>query len=297
MRTFFILIFISIVGIGIALGTVYYGDLEKSGDNVALPSIKLPYKSFIAGTGVVEASSKNIYVGSPVSGVIKKVYVQGGEKIAKGELLFEIDDSAKSVKIPVLKAQIKASQARLQSAIHQLEIIKRMKKLSPHMLTNEKYTKTVDNFNEAKELFALSQEKLKALQKELKFYKIHAPINSLVLQSNVTQGSYFDTNSKALVLGSDKLNIKVNINEFDSWKFEPDSKAVAFIRGNPKQKIALKYQYTIPFVVPKKNLTGLSTEATDTRVLQVMYTVEKKPDFPLYIGEMLDVFVQTSKGK
>ena len=72
MRTFFIWILVSIVGIGIGVGTIYYGDMEKSGDNVALPSITLPYKSFIAGTGVIESDGKNIFVGSLAHGVIKK---------------------------------------------------------------------------------------------------------------------------------------------------------------------------------------------------------------------------------
>jgi len=296
MKTFFILILVSLIGIGVTLGPIYYGNMEKSGDNIALPSIKLPYKSFIAGTGVIEAESKNIYVGSLVHGVIKKVFIQSGDKIKKGDLLFEIDDSSKAVQIPLLKAQIKVSKAKFLSGKHQLNLIKKFKRVSPSMVTSEKYTKIVDVFSEAKESLALSQQKLKTLEEELKLYKVYAPINGIVLQSNITQGSYFDANSKALVVGSDKLSIRVNINEFDSWKFAPNSEAVAFIRGNQKQKITLKYQYTIPFVVPKKNLTGLSTESTDTRVLQVMYEVKKRPDFPLYVGEMLDVFVQINKG-
>jgi len=165
------------------------------------------------------------------------------------------------------------------------------------MVTNEKYAKAVDAFNEAKEMLTLSKTKLTSLQALLKQYKVYAPVDGVVLQSLITKGSYFNANSKALVVGSDRLNIRVNINEFDAWKFKPKSNAVAFIRGNPKQKIALSYDYTIPLVVPKNNLTGLSTEATDTRVLQVMYKVKKHPDFPLYVGEMLDVFVQTSKDK
>ncbi len=297
MKTFFILILVSLIGIGASLGVIYYGDMEQSGDNIALPSIKLPYKSFIAGTGVIEAGSKNIYVGSLAQGVIKKVFVQSGDRIQKGELLFEIDDSSKAVQMPLFKAQIKVSQAKYDSAKHQLELIQNFKKVSPHMVTKEKLMAAVDAYNEAKASLALAQEKLKTLQEVLNRYKVYAPIEGIVLRSNITEGSYFDAHSKALVIGSDKLSIRVNINEFDSWKFVPNSEAVAFIRGNPKQKIALKYQYTIPFVVSKKNLTGLSTEATDTRVLQVMYGVEKRADFPLYVGEMLDVFVQTKQDK
>jgi len=297
MRTFFILILLSVVGIGIAFGVSFYADIEQSGDNTPLPSMQLPYKNFIAATGVVEAKSKNIFVGSLMGGIIKKVYVQSGDSIKKGELLFEIDDAQKRVQIPVLQAQITNSQARLQSAKHQLELLEDMKKLSSSMVTNEKYTKVVDSYSEAKTSYELSKAKLKALKNELTFYKVYAPIAGKVLQSNITIGSIFDANTKALIIGSNKLSVKVNINEFDSTKLAKTAKAMASIRGNAKKRIALKYKYTIPFIVPKKNLTGLSTEQTDTRVLQVVYEIQNRADFPLYVGEMLDVFIETSKDK
>jgi len=85
MRTFFILILLSVIGIGIAFGVSFYADMEQSGDNTPLPAMQLPYKNFIAASGVLEANSKNIYVGSPVSGIVKKVFVQSGESIKKGE--------------------------------------------------------------------------------------------------------------------------------------------------------------------------------------------------------------------
>lgn len=46
-----------------------------------------------------------------------------------------------------------------------------------------------------------------------------------------------------------------------------------------------------PFVVPKRSLTGDSTERVDTRVLQVIYRVERD-DIPLFVGQQLDVFIE-----
>ena len=297
MRTFFILILLSVVGIGIAFGVSFYADMEQSGDNTPLPSMQLPYNNFIAATGVVEPESKNIYVGSLASGIVKRVYVQSGESIKKGALLFEIDDAQKRVRIPILQAQIANSLARLKSVKHQLDLLEDMKKLSSSMVTNEKYTKVVDSYNEAKTFYQLSKTQLKALKSELAFYKIYSPIDGKVLQSNITPSSTFDANTKALIIGSNKLNVKVSINEFDSTKLDNTAKAVASVRGDANKKIELKYKYTIPFIVPKKNLTGLNTEQTDTRVLQVVYEIQNRADFPLYVGEMLDVFIETSKDK
>jgi len=297
MRTFFLLVFASLIGLAVALGAIYYGDMQKSGDNVPLPSFKLPYKSFIAGTGIVEALSKNIVIGSQVSGVIKDVYLQSGEKVHKGELLFRIDDTKERAVLPVAEARVHRALAKVASAKHQLEIIKKMKKVSASMVTKEKFVKLLDAYSEAKKELELARQERKALQKKLKLYEVHSPIEGIVLRSDLAPGSYFDAGSQALVLGSSSYNVRVNINEFDSWKFQKGAEATAFIRGNPKQKVRLEYLYTVPMVTPKTNLTGSPTEQTDTRVLQVMYKVKNDPDFPLYVGEMLDVFIKRTKGE
>jgi len=45
-------------------------------------------------------------------------------------------------------------------------------------------------------------------------------------------------------------------------------------------------------VIPKKSLTGDSTERVDTRVLQVIYRVKDR-NAPLYVGQQMDVYVET----
>jgi HlyD family secretion protein len=46
-------------------------------------------------------------------------------------------------------------------------------------------------------------------------------------------------------------------------------------------------------VIPKKSLTGDSTERVDTRVLQVLYTFDPG-DKPIYLGQQMDVFIETA---
>jgi len=43
--------------------------------------------------------------------------------------------------------------------------------------------------------------------------------------------------------------------------------------------------------VPKRSLTGDSTERVDTRVLQVLYRFDRG-DLPVYVGQQMDVFVE-----
>ena len=46
-----------------------------------------------------------------------------------------------------------------------------------------------------------------------------------------------------------------------------------------------------PYVVPKKSLTGGSTERVDTRVLQALYSFDHG-QLPAYVGQQVDVFIE-----
>ena len=65
--------------------------------------------------------------------------------------------------------------------------------------------------------------------------------------------------------------------------------AVGTVRGDTSHKYALHFVRFEPYVIPKKNLTGDSTERVDTRVLQVIFALDKNA--PVYAGQQMDVFV------
>ena len=47
-------------------------------------------------------------------------------------------------------------------------------------------------------------------------------------------------------------------------------------------------------MVPKKSLTGDSTERVDTRVLQVIFNLKKPDGKMLYVGQQVDVYIETT---
>ena len=297
MKKFYIWITLSVIGLGIALAVLFYGDLLKPAGGVGIPAIKLPFSSFIAGTGIVEASSRNIAPGSSVSGVVKKLYVQSGDAIKKGTLLLELDDTPLRTEIAVAEAEIKAAEAKRTNAKHQFNLIQKLQKLSPPVVSRQKYLAAKDRLREAEAALAVAKAKRTSLQKQLALYKIYSPIDGIVLRAEIAPGDFYAKDSSALMIGSSAQNVRVSINEYDIAHFQPGTKAVAYIRGTTKSPIPLTYAYTIPYVVPKTALTGRSTERTDTRVLQVIYHVDKAPALPLFAGEQLDVYIETQTHK
>jgi len=86
-------------------------------------------------------------------------------------------------------------------------------------------------------------------------------------------------------------HIRVDVDEHEAWRVRPETTATAAVRGNTNLKTPLTFVRFEPFVVPKKSLTGDSTERVDTRVLQVIYRVENDA-LPLFVGQQMDIFIE-----
>src|SRR5207302_4970414 len=89
------------------------------------------------------------------------------------------------------------------------------------------------------------------------------------------------------------LHVRVDIDENDAWRFQTCAPAMASVRGNADIKTPLQYVRTDPDVIPKVTLTGDTTQRTDTRVLQVIYSFDPA-SLPPYLGQLMDVFIDAA---
>jgi multidrug efflux pump subunit AcrA (membrane-fusion protein) len=144
---------------------------------------------------------------------------------------------------------------------------------------------------------ASAKAQVEQLQREVEVRTIRAPISGRILQMKTRLGEYAQSgvlSTPLMLLGDDtSLHVRVDIDENDAWKFRPCASAVASVRGNPEIKTPLQYVRTDPDVVPKVLLTGDTTQRTDTRVLQVVYSFDPKT-LPLYVGQQMDVFIEAA---
>jgi HlyD family secretion protein len=141
-----------------------------------------------------------------------------------------------------------------------------------------------------------AQSRVDAQKTELDRAIVRAPVDGTVLRLDVRPGEFAPAGvSTPLVLFGDieRLHVRVDIDENDAWRFRPGAKAEAFVRGNRDLKTALEFVRVEPYVVPKRSLTGESTERVDTRVLQVLYSFDPKA-LPVYVGQQMDVFIQAA---
>jgi len=273
---------------------------------VAVPA-SAPFKSFIAGSGIVEAKSQNIAIGTPLSGIVKTVAVKVGDKVEAGAPLFYLDDRDTRAELAVKRADLAKARAGVNEALASVkdtqslsdlaEAITDRRAISSEELLRRRNALLINSarLDSAKALVQQAEAALTTTQTTLARLAIQAPVNGEVLQVNIRPGEFAQAgalNTPLLVLGNmDQLHVRVDIDENDAWRFDKNSKAVAFLRGNRNFKTDLIPAYVEPYVIPKKSLTGDSTEQVDTRVLQALYSFDRNR-LPVYVGQQMDVFIE-----
>jgi multidrug resistance efflux pump len=337
----------------IALGMLAFAVVHVVTAQQAKPPLSPPreparssFEHSVAGSGVVEAQTENIAIGSALPGVVLEVYVpveKVGKRVQAGEPLFRVDDRALKAQLKVQEASLAAAQAQLAK----LEAMPRREEVPPSEAKVRVAQATVnlqqDLADRAERLLlsrAMAEEDVRQRQLSLEVARqqltqaradlallkagawkpdmdiarasvlqaqaqieqtkielerliVRAPVDGDVLQVNVRPGEYVGTppNQALVVLGNvHKLHVRVDIDEHDIPRYRKGARAQAMVRGNPQVSFPLRFVRVEPYVVPKKSLTGDNTERVDTRVLQVIYAIEKT-DQPVYVGQQLDVFI------
>jgi len=128
---------------------------------------------------------------------------------------------------------------------------------------------------------------------------VRAPTKGTVLQVIVRAGEFAPAGAlenPLMLFGSlERIHLRVDVDENDAWRFRKDAAAVAFVRGNRELKTDLKFERVEPYVIPKRSLTGDSTERVDTRVMQAVYSFDRHK-LPVYVGQQMDVYIEVKNG-
>ena len=126
---------------------------------------------------------------------------------------------------------------------------------------------------------------------------VTAPLSGRILQCKVRSGEFAQAGPLAqplILMGSGgEMHVRADVDEQDSARVTPQAAAVASPRGDSAHQFRLRFVRFEPYVIPKKNLTGDSTERVDTRVLQVVYALDRSA--PVYAGQQMDVFIEVKK--
>ncbi len=295
------------IGLGFAIFTVINSNKPTPIAQPVTEPASAPFKSFIAGAGIIEAQSRNIEIGTPLPGIIKNLNVKVGDKVKADTALFSIDDRDARATIAIKQADLTKAKADLLIAKATLNDARTLNNLATAVtdrraISAEELLKRHNTVSiaearteSANAVIQQAEANLTDALTTLNRLTILAPVSGDVLQVNIRPGEFApagNVNPALLVLGNlDQVHVRVDIDENDAWRFDKTSKAVAFLRGNRSFQVNLELAYVEPYVIPKKSLTGDSNERVDTRVLQALYRFDRQ-QLPIFVGQQMDVFIE-----
>jgi multidrug efflux pump subunit AcrA (membrane-fusion protein) len=275
---------------------------------VAEPA-RAPYQDSIGARGMVESIDENIRIAPALAALVAEVRVQVGDIVKAGDPLFLQDQreakaiaAAEQARVAALAAQLRESEVALADREDQA---RRVEELSRTRVASEDERQRARFAVEsAKARIATMRAELSSVEAQLArsrvqldLLTVRAPRDAKVLQVNIRPGEFAAVNAPEppILLGqTESLQLRAEVDEDNASRVDAGAPAVAFLKGNRDFPIELSFVRIEPYIVPKRSLTGESSERVDTRVLQVIYRFPP-PSIPVYVGQQMDVFIQDTR--
>ena len=139
----------------------------------------------ITATGTIEPVT-SVTVGTQVSGIVSKLYVDYNSVVKKGQVIAELDKTNLMSQLNTAKTQLATAQSQLN---YQTTNFNRYKTLyKKGLVSADDYDNALLNYNKAKESVASSREMVAKAQTNLGYATITSPIDGVVLSKSVEEG-------------------------------------------------------------------------------------------------------------
>ena len=181
---------------------------------------------------------KKIQVVARAFGLLEKKFFTEGQKVNKGELLYEIEDDIYLAQLEAAKASLEISHANLNNATREW---KRVKKLfSQKVISLEKRDTSISAYEQALATVSLAKAKLKQAKINLAYTKVKAPISGIAGLKQLDIGDFVSNNppSKLLeITQNDKVYVEFSAPMSDYKKIKNHTWS---IKDNTSVKVTLE---------------------------------------------------------
>lgn len=171
----------------------------------------------ITATGTIEAVT-SVTVGTQVSGIVNKLYVDYNSVVKKGQVIAELDKTNLISELNTAKANLASTESNLS---YQSANMKRYLTLyKKGLVSADEYENALLAYRQAKEQVASSRENVQRAQTNLGYATITSPIDGTVISKSVEEGqtvaASFNT-PELFTIAKDLKNMQViaNVDEAD----------------------------------------------------------------------------------
>ena len=204
----------------------------------------------VQATGVLQAS-RTVSVGTQVSGVVRKLYVDYNSIVRKGQLIAEIDPALSEAALQSAQAALDRANIQLQAAQQTLAIDTesrdREERLFGHSLATEQDRETADlqvqsdeaAVDQDKAAIIVAQAGVDQAKVTLGYCTIRSPIDGVVVTRNADEGQTVASGfavPSLFVIATDieKLQLSARVDEADIGKLHPGQDVSFTVDAYPK---------------------------------------------------------------
>lgn len=225
-------VMIGLAGIVIIAGGFFLFSGKKAGGRMVLETEKVGRTSItnvVTATGTVEPVTE-VDVGTQVSGIIDKLYVDYNDVVTAGQLIAEMDKVTLEAELQSATAQLDKSKSEYE---YQQKNYARSKVLfEKKLISDTEYETATYNYEQAKANYEESQASMVKVRRNLEYATITSPINGVVINKAVEEGQTvaagFETPTLFTIAADlTKMQIIADVDEADIGSVQ-DGQRVSF---------------------------------------------------------------------
>ncbi|HEX2982790.1 MAG TPA: efflux RND transporter periplasmic adaptor subunit [Ignavibacteriales bacterium] len=214
-------------GEGNAAGTYDYAEVKR-GD----------LKNTITSSGTLEAIS-TVDVGTQVSGIISKLYVDFNAKVKKGQLLAVLDTTLLSAQVRDAQANLTKARAEYKQATAQHENNKQL--YEKKFISEIDFISSETSLETAHAALLSSESSLERAKQNLSYAFIHAPIDGTIIDRQIESGQTVASNFSAPTLFTiaqdlSSMRILASVDESDIGEIKEGQKVDFTVQAYPNEK-------------------------------------------------------------
>jgi HlyD family secretion protein len=197
----------------------------------------------VTATGTIQAV-KSVSVGTQVSGIIQKIYVDFNDKVKKGQLMARLDETPNRSQFDQAQANLDQAQAQYN---YQKATFERLKALyEKNLIAKADYDQAQYNFENSKAAITNAKSALTRAQVNLDYCTITSPIDGVVLNRAVEEGqtvaASFNTPTLFTIVNDlTQMQVQTSVDEADIGKIRLGQR----VEFNVDAYLDLKFEGTV----------------------------------------------------
>ena len=270
-----------IVVTGVAIWAFSGGATKHKISYVTATVSKNDISNSVTATGTI-APVTEVEVGTQVSGIVDKIYVDYNSVVTKGELIAEMDKVTLQSELASARATYDGNKAEYE---YQKKNYERSKGLHEKALISDTdYEQAVYNYDKAKSMFDSSKAALAKAERHLSYATITSPIDGVVISRDVEEGqtvaSGFETPTLFTIAADlTQMQVVADVDEADIGGVEEGQRVSFTVDAYPNDMFEGKV--TQIRLGSTSSSTSTSSSATTSVVTYEVVISAQNPDLKL----------------